>query len=108
MPSREELSASEERSAAQSLGVMAISEVKVRTPAKVSGLLQAVTYSPPTRTPSLVGTLFDGTGTIALVWLGRREIPGIAAGRRLQVAGMVTHTENGLTIMNPDYRLIDG
>ena len=50
--------------------------------------------------------LYDGTGVISLVWLGRRHIAGIEPGRRLRVTGMVTGDGEGRSIFNPGYELL--
>ena len=50
--------------------------------------------------------LFDGTDTVALVWLGQRRIPGIESGRTLRVHGRVGKLENGTkAIYNPHYEI---
>lgn len=50
--------------------------------------------------------LFDGTDTVALVWLGQRKIPGIDSGRTLRVHGRLGKLENGTkAIYNPHYEI---
>jgi hypothetical protein len=50
--------------------------------------------------------LFDGTGTVTLVWLGQRKIPGIDSGRKLRVHGRLGKLENGAkAIYNPRYEI---
>lgn len=50
--------------------------------------------------------LFDGTGTVTLVWLGQRRIPGIESGRTLRVHGRLGKLENGgKAIYNPRYEI---
>ena len=49
--------------------------------------------------------LWDGTGNVTLVWLGRREIPGIQPGRRIVVHGRLTSQHGQPTIFNPAYEL---
>ena len=50
--------------------------------------------------------LFDGTDTVALVWLGQRRIPGIESGRTLRVHGRIGKLENGSkAIYNPHYEI---
>ena len=48
----------------------------------------------------------DDTGKLLLVFQGRPKIPGIDAGARLIVEGMVTSWRRQLAILNPDYELI--
>lgn len=50
--------------------------------------------------------LFDGTGTVTLVWLGQRKITGIDSGRKLRVHGRLGKLENGSkAIYNPHYEI---
>jgi hypothetical protein len=50
--------------------------------------------------------LFDGTGTVTLVWLGQRRIAGIEPGRTLRVHGRVGTLESGAkAIYNPHYEI---
>jgi len=71
----------------------------------VAGTLRTVTLRP--RGPSLTmeADLWDGTGTVTLVWLGRRHIPGIQPGRRIVVHGRVADIKGERTIFNPVYEL---
>lgn len=49
--------------------------------------------------------LDDGTGTIDLLFVGRREIPGMVVGTRCTIAGTVQRDAHGLVAWNPWYRL---
>ena len=49
--------------------------------------------------------LYDGSGTITVVWLGRRAIPGIDPGRTMVVCGRLTCNTENPTIYNPKYEL---
>ena len=71
----------------------------------MTGVLRSVTLRP--RGPSLTmeADLWDGTGNITLVWLGRRDIPGIKPGRRIVVRGRVARIKGERTIYNPIYEL---
>jgi hypothetical protein len=71
----------------------------------VSGSIRALTLRPVGGVPALEAELFDGSGTLALIWLGRRRILGIDPGRGLTVHGRVT-LQNGHRVMyNPAYEL---
>jgi hypothetical protein len=50
--------------------------------------------------------LYDGTGAIAVVFLGRRRIAGIDVGARLAVEGRVSDHHGRLAILNPTYQLL--
>jgi hypothetical protein len=49
--------------------------------------------------------LWDGTGRVLLVWLGRRDIPGIEPGRKIVVHGRLTSMKGERAIYNPAYEL---
>jgi amino acid transporter len=106
--SREELQAEEMRaeiSQAALPGCVPIAETKHREVVDVTGTLRTVTLRP--RGPSLTmeADLWDGTGNITLVWLGRRDIPGIEPGRRILVHGRLADIKGEPTIFNPQYEL---
>lgn len=71
----------------------------------LSGTVRAVTLRPREQSPALEVELYDGTGCVNVVWLGRRRIPGIAPGRRMTVWGRLTCTDQP-RIFNPRYRLM--
>lgn len=104
--SREALEADDEERERSSRGTVPISEVHERQEVVLSGTLQSVTYSPVDAPARLVATLFDGTGTVELRWEGRRSIPGIDVGRRVEVSGTVGRHRNHLAIIDPLYRLL--
>lgn len=74
-------------------------------PAIVVGRLRAVVYTPTANVPTLEAELFDGTGSVSLVWLGRRRIAGIEPGRRLVARGRVGVHDGRPVIYNPWYEL---
>jgi hypothetical protein len=73
--------------------------------ATVSGRLVSVVYTPRTNLPTLEAELFDGSGTVTLVWLGRRRIPGIEPGRSLSAEGRLAIRDDRKVIYNPRYTL---
>jgi RecG-like helicase len=48
----------------------------------------------------------DGTGTLALVFHGRRHIAGIELGTHLRAEGTVAANRGHLAMFNPVYRLL--
>ena len=69
------------------------------------GTVRSVTIRPKDVTPLFEIELYDGSGATSIVWLGRRTIPGIVAGRRLRVHGRMTNIGGRKTIYNPRYTL---
>jgi len=104
--SQGEVHAQEEQDRAAQLGGTRVAELSCRRPATVSGVLQSVTLRPRAGVPALLAELYDGSGNLCLVWLGRRRIAGIEPGRRLRVTGMVTRSEGQISMFNPRYELV--
>lgn len=102
--SRAELEAALERAEVEP-GALPVADASDRQRATVSGVLRSVTIRPRERVPAVQAELFDGSGVLDLVWLGRREIPGIEPGRRLRAEGRVCDVHGRATIYNPRYRL---
>lgn len=71
----------------------------------ISGRLRTVVYTPRTTLPTLEADLYDGTGVVTLVWLGRRHIAGIEPGRTLSVRGRLALRDGQKVIYNPYYEL---
>jgi hypothetical protein len=69
------------------------------------GTLRTVTFRPRAGVPSLEAELWDGTGTVTVVFLGRRQIPGISPGRTIKLRGRVTTLRGHRAIYNPIYEL---
>ena len=82
-----------------------IADAPDRTPVTLRGSLRSVTLRPRGGVPTLEADLDDGTGTITLVWLGRRSIGGIEAGRALIVSGRIGVHDGRRIIYNPRYEL---
>ena len=74
----------------------------------VTGRLKSVVYTPRETVPTLEAELFDGSGSVTLVWLGRRRIPGIEAGRTLTARGRFAAFDGRRVIYNPWYELSAG
>lgn len=93
-----------------------VADAAVRRRAVLRGVVRSVGVCrprPPAPLPSLAvepfGCAFDaviddGTGTIALRWLGRVSIAGIEVGTTVEVEGTVSAHSHRLCILNPLYR----
>ena len=104
--SRDHLDAEDEERSASRRGTEPIGSLTSRQRARVSGVLRAVTYRSSQDKLILVGRLYDGTGSIDLVWWGRRRIAGITPGTHLMVEGRVADGTHRLQIHNPAYQLL--
>ena len=86
-------------------GVTPIASVTWRQRAKVRGRVKSVRVQPLAGVPTLECTVYDDTGGLAVVFLGRREIPGIGPGTTITAEGMISDHQGRLAILNPDYQL---
>ncbi len=86
-------------------GATTISGCKPGEKAVIAGTLRSVTLRPREGVPALEAELYDGSGRITLVWLGRRRIRGIEPGRMLVATGRLTCADVDPVIYNPRYTL---
>lgn len=86
-------------------GCLPIADAPDREMVTVQGTLRTVTLRPRGGVPALEAELYDGTGTITVLWLGRRRIAGIFPGRSIKVTGRIGVHGGERTIYNPRYDL---
>lgn len=72
----------------------------------VLGRLRSVELCPASEVATLEAELFDGTDDVTLVWLGRRRIPGIEAGRTIKATGRMGERDGQKVLYNPYYELL--
>jgi RecJ-like exonuclease len=101
----DELDAEELRAETLRSGCQSCSDVRRGDLVTVTGRLRTVVYTPRANVPTLEADLYDGTDTVTLVWLGRRQIAGIEPGRTLTVRGRVAIRDKRKVIYNPYYEL---
>lgn len=104
----EVVDSAELRSEAAASGAMPVEQCHVGAPVCVAGTLRAVVLRPLAGVPTLEAELYDGTGTVTLIWLGRRRIRGIDPGRSLVARGRMTQRAGKPTLFNPEYELRAG
>jgi hypothetical protein len=71
----------------------------------VVGMLRTVTIQPRGGSPSLQAELWDGSGSVDVVWIGRRRIAGIEPGRVIRAEGRITLRDGRRVMFNPRYEL---
>ena len=86
-------------------GCCPISHAQDRQWVSLQGTLRTVTLRPRGGVPALEAELYDGSGLITIVWLGRRRITGIEPGRTLKVEGRIGVHERTRVMFNPRYEL---
>ncbi|MEZ0493613.1 OB-fold nucleic acid binding domain-containing protein [Kineococcus sp. TBRC 1896] len=104
--SNSDLAAEEAQEDALRHGGTPCGQVPDRTRACVCGTLRSVTLRPRGGVPALEAELFDGSGSVQLVWLGRRRIAGVEPGRRVKAKGLVACDDGQRVIFNPVYELV--
>ena len=101
----EQLESEELASEAEAAGATTVKMCSLGKPVCVAGTLRAVVLRPLAGVPTLEAELYDGTGTVTLVWLGRHRIRGIDPGRSLVARGRLTERDGKVTLFNPAYDL---
>ncbi|RBY97866.1 DNA-binding protein [Blastococcus sp. TF02-8] len=96
------------RAEAANAGCEPVSSCRKGEVVTVTGRLKSVVYTPRETVPTLEAELFDGSGSVTLVWLGRRRIPGIEPGRTLTARGRFAAFDGRQVIYNPWYELAAG
>ncbi|HET9562567.1 MAG TPA: OB-fold nucleic acid binding domain-containing protein [Propionibacteriaceae bacterium] len=87
-------------------GSVPIQTCEDRQRVQLTGTVSTVTINPRAGHPALEVELRDGSGSVTLVWLGRRQIPGIDCGRTLKVWGRISCHEGRRLVYNPRYELM--
>lgn len=101
----QELASRELQGESAKAGATALRACSNGEPVRVAGTLRSVTLRPRAGVPTLETELYDGSGTVTLIWLGRRRIRGIECGRRLVALGRLTRSDGRPTIYNAAYEL---
>lgn len=82
-----------------------IAEAPDRENVRLRGFLRTVTLRPRGGVPALEAELYDGSRSLTLIWLGRRQIAGIVPGRSMEVEGRVGLHGGSRIMFNPRYEL---
>ena len=88
------------------VGAEKMSACRERDSVCVAGTIRSVTLKTRAGAPSLEAEVYDGSGSVVAVFLGRRRIAGIEAGRSIVIHGRLTMQDHRSTIFNPRYELI--
>lgn len=104
-PSRDVRDAYELQAECLELGATPIAALPDRCRATIAGTLRTVTLRPVGGVPALEAELYDGSGLVTLVWLGRRRIAAVTPGRWLTATGLVAEQDGRRLMFNPRYEL---
>jgi hypothetical protein len=84
-------------------GTIRIAGAQLRTRVKLAGIVRRITILPVEGLEALEAVLWDGTGEVTAVWLGRRSIPGLTLGSRLVVEGVLGSERGERRVVNPTF-----
>jgi hypothetical protein len=101
----QELDAEDLQKESTKAGADSVAKCRDRVPVTVLGTIRAMTIRPRAGVPALEAELYDGSGTVTLVWLGRRTVAGLGPGRQVRATGRITTAEGRRLIYNPKYEL---
>ena len=104
--SNAELESEELQEQVRAEGAVPIRTCEDRQVVSLTGTVSTVTIHPRGGYPALEVELRDGSGAVTLVWLGRRQIPGIDPGRTIKISGRISCHEGRRVIYNPKYELL--
>lgn len=105
-PAQQDRAGSDVRAGREDSITVPIADCADRERVELRGEIGTVGVSPDPDKPALEVELADGSGTVTLIWLGRRRIPGLEPGRRIRVSGRISCRDDGRrVIFNPRYDL---
>ena len=104
---QEEIDARTRQESRRQGGADAVCDCAVGIDVSVKGVISVLRIHPISNAPVVEAELWDGSGRLALIWQGRREIPGVQAGREIHVKGKVALSPTGsFALYNPVYELL--
>lgn len=80
-----------------------ISEAPSRIRVTLAGVVRRITVHPEHGLEALEALLYDGTGEVSVMWMGRRSIRGLSLGTRLVVEGVIADQRKGRRMVNPSF-----
>ena len=92
--------------AAKVPGTTAIADGAVRERARFAGVVRRITVRPVHGFDALEVELYDGSGELSVLWLGRRTIPGLTLGSRLAVEGVLGLDRDRRRVVNPTFEFL--
>jgi hypothetical protein len=101
----EQLDAEDLRDDVGRVGAKPVAKCCHGEPVVVTGRLRSVVYTPKETVPTVDAELFDGSGSVHLIWLGRHRITGVEPGRTVVARGRIAEQDGRLVIFNPWYEL---
>ena len=104
--SDEELAAYELSEQAEIRGSTLIEELDRGETIQVTGVVKSATVRPNTQVPTYVVEVSDGSGTLIVIWQGRKHVTGVEPGTRIEVEGRITFLSGKPCLHNPVYKIL--
>lgn len=92
-----------EKTSLNNSDVEKLSDLKMRKKTRVIGVIKTIILDPINHQFEV--EIFDGTGHVTLIWLGKLFIEGFSTDMIISAFGVVSNDENRLVIYNPMYDL---
>lgn len=73
---------------------------------EILGKVRTIELQPCESLAALIVEIYDGTDAVDLIWLGRRTIAGIEAGRTIRATGRMAMRGGHKAMYNPTYQLM--
>jgi len=87
-------------------GCLPIGSVNFRDRVRVSGVVRTTRIQPEGGVPSVECVIADESGSMSIVFLGRRQVAGIQPGTCVVATGTAGNHFGRLAILNPEYELL--
>lgn len=93
------------RDRTRAVGATPIADARPGDRVVIHGVVASIVVPPSGSGRGLDAEIYDGTGRLRLVWMGRPRIAGIEPGRPITVEGRVVVNRRLPTLFNPRYTL---
>lgn len=103
LSSPEQQEADARAESAKASGALPLNQCRPRQKVVLRGKVTTVTISPAA---GVEAELDDGTGTVSLIWMGRRRLECVTPGKELLVTGRLSEEEGRMVIYNPEFEVL--
>jgi hypothetical protein len=84
-------------------GTVRIASAPARQRIRIAGAVRRITIRPVEGFEALEAVIYDGTGEVTAVWLGRRAIHGLVLGSKLILEGVLGEFRGERRMVNPTF-----
>ena len=104
--SDDELAAYELSEQSATRGSTLIDEIERGETIQVTGIVKTATIKPNSQVPAYEVEISDGSGSLIIIWQGRKHVAGIEPGTRIEVEGRITFLSGKPCLHNPVYKIL--